>query len=411
MGSERVVIVGGSVAGLAAAEGLRGAGFTGEIAVISAEAAPAYDRPPLSKRLLTGELEPADILLPAAARLDNLQIDLLPATAATRLDTDSRLVMLSDGRALSFSGLILATGSRPRQVPGQPDAAGLHLLRTLDDALRLRTELIPGSRVAIIGAGFIGSEIASSARRRGAHVTVLEVASWPLARVLGSSIGGRFESLHRAHKAHLRCGVTISGIETDDGRVSGIRLDDGDFIPADVAVVGAGAVPVVSWLEGSRLPVADGVICDPALRAAPGIYAAGDIARWPHPLFGPIRVEHWTNAVDSGHHAARNLAAELRGEPPTPYSAIPYVWSDQYDVKVQMAGWSTGADEVECFEADGDRLLVLFARAGRLVAVMTWNWPRELGLFRRRIAAATSFADAILAVPEDARRSLAGVVR
>lgn len=410
MGREQVVVVGGSVAGLAAAEELRESGFVGKIVVISEEAAAPYDRPPLSKQLLTGELDQADITLPAVPRLGSLEIDLCPATAATRLDARFRQLTLSDGRVLRFDGLILATGSRPRLLPGQPIAAGLHLLRTLDDALALRSAIRRHGRVVIIGAGFIGAEIASSARSQGADVTVLEAASRPLARVLGTSLGGRFESLHRAHGTDLRCGVAVTGIATDAGRVSGVRLGDGTFVPADDIVVGVGATPAVSWLDGSGLTADGAVACDPALRAAPGIYGVGDVARWPHPLFGPIRVEHWTHAVDSGRHAARNLVAELRGEHPAPYRVIPYVWSDQYEIKVQLAGWSPGAGEVAVFEADCGRTLVLFGRAGRLVAVMTWNWPREFALFRRRITAGISYADAVLAVPDAARPSLAEAI-
>jgi NADPH-dependent 2,4-dienoyl-CoA reductase/sulfur reductase-like enzyme len=400
----RVVVVGASVAGVAACAALRAAGWPGEVVLVGEEPHAPYDRPPLSKQLLCGTVGPADVGLPDASRLEDLRVTHRAGCAATELDLAARRLRLAGGERLRFDGLVVATGSRARRLPGQPDAEGLHVLRTLDDAVRLRAAVAAARHVVVVGAGFIGLEVASSVRSLGVEATVLEVAPAPLARVLGPEVGGWFADLHAEHGVDVRCGVAIEGFRLQAGRVTGVELPGGRALPADVVVVGVGAAPATGWLASSGLRLDDGVVCDPYLRAAPGVYAAGDVARWEHPRFGPIRVEHWTTAGSHARTAARNLAADLAGRPEERRMAdeVPYFWSDQHGVKVQMAGWVEGCDAVHEIAADGRRA-ALFGRAGTLVGALTWNWPALLAKQRRAIAAGTEW--------EAATRAAAPAVR
>jgi NADPH-dependent 2,4-dienoyl-CoA reductase/sulfur reductase-like enzyme len=270
-------------------------------------------------------------------------------------------------------------------------------LRTLDDSLALAELLDARPRVVVIGAGFIGSEVAATCRsKRGLDVTVLEMLPVPLVRGVGPVIGEVMGELHRDHGVDLRCGVTVAGIE-GDGRVERVRLGDGTTIDADVVVVGVGVAPETGWLEGSGLTVDNGVVCDETCLAAPGVVAAGDVARWPNRLFGgePMRVEHWTNATEQGVAAARRLlAGESGGEP---YAPVPFVWSDQYDVKIQVVGHVRGDDEVAVAHGtlDERRFVALFGRDGRLSGALGFSRPRQLMQYRRMLADGSSFADAV----------------
>jgi NADPH-dependent 2,4-dienoyl-CoA reductase/sulfur reductase-like enzyme len=392
----RVVVVGASVAGVATCGALRRAGYEGRTVLVGAEPHEPYDRPPLSKQLLCGSMGRDDIRLPAASQLESLGVDRRASCAATALDLDRREIELDDGERLPFDGLVVATGSAPRRLPGQPDVRGLHVLRTLDDALALRAELVGARRVVVIGAGFIGLEVASSARSLGAAVTVLEAASSPLARVVPPPLGRRFAALHAEHGVEVRCGVAVEGFRLEQGRVRAVAIAGGPAVDADVVVVGIGAAPATDWLAGSGLALADGVVCDARLRAAPGVYAAGDVARWDHPLFGRIRVEHWTTAGDHARTAAWNVAAELGRRPDEARAAdeVPYFWSDQHGVKIQMTGWVEGHDAVHELES-GSRRAALFGRDGVVVGAMTWNWPAFAARQRRAIARATAWDAAV----------------
>jgi len=400
----RAVVVGAAVAGVAAAVALRDAGFAGEIVLVGEEVHEPYDRPPLSKQLLRGTSEPADLRLPGAPQLREREVELRLGVRAVGLDPERRELRLAGGDALGFDGLILATGSVPKRLPGQVDLPGLHMLRTIDDAVALRAELLGAARVGVVGAGFIGLEVASEARALGAAVTVVDLAPHPLARVFGPEVGARVRRLHDAHGVEFRCGEPIEGLAVRDGRVAGIELADG-VVDADLVVVGIGTVPAVGWLEGSGLRLGDGVVCDAELRAAPAVYAAGDVARWDHPLFGSIRVEHWTTAGEHARVAAHNLALDLGGAgEPRRADAVPYFWSDQHGVKLQLAGWIAGSDTIAEFEGEGVRSATLFGRDGRLVGALALDWPAFVARRRRAIGASAGWEEAVEAATTDAAK-------
>src|SRR6476661_8333314 len=334
-----VAVVGTSLAGLRAIETLRREGYDGRIVAIGGEPHLPYDRPPLSKELLAGLREPADILLRKQG-VDDLEAEWILGTRAVALDMGARQLTLADDTRVAFDGLVLATGSTPRLLPNQPELAtrdgmsGLFALRTLDDAMALRAALDTGPKVVVIGAGFIGAEVAATCRGRGLDVTVLEALPQPMVRGLGPELGAVIADMHRDHGVDLRTGVGVEAIEGDK-RVERVRLGDGSAVAADVVVVGVGVVPETSWLQGSGLTLDNGVVCDETCLAAPGIVAAGDVARWPNPLFdgAHMRLEHWTNATEQGVHAARRLLGHTE-----PFAPVPFVWSDQYDRKIQTVG-------------------------------------------------------------------------
>jgi NADPH-dependent 2,4-dienoyl-CoA reductase/sulfur reductase-like enzyme len=400
----RAVVVGAAVAGVAAAVALRDAGFDGEIVLLGEERHEPYDRPPLSKQLLRGTSEPEQLRLPGAAQLREREVELRLGTRATGLDLERRELELEGGDRLPFDGLIVATGSVPKRLPGQPDLPGLHMLRTIDDAVALRAELVGARRVGVVGAGFIGLEVASEARALGAAVTVVDLAPHPLARVFGPEVGARVRRLHDEHGVEFRCGESIAGLAVRDGRVVGIELADG-VVEADLVVVGIGTVPADAWLAGCGLRIEDGIVCDAELRAAPAVYAAGDVARWEHPIFGPIRVEHWTTAGEHARVAAHNLAIDLGGAgEPRRADAIPYFWSDQHGVKLQLAGWIAGSDAIAELEGEGVRSATLFGCEGRLVGALALDWPVFVARQRRAIGAGTSWEDALDAAEKEAAK-------
>jgi NADPH-dependent 2,4-dienoyl-CoA reductase/sulfur reductase-like enzyme len=397
---ERIVVVGASLAGLRACESLRTAGYTGTITVIGAEQQMFYDRPPLSKMLLKGEWEPDRIQLRHPTEIEGLDLDTRLGVAATALDVARREVTLDNGEAVAGDGVIIATGSEPRRLPKQPDLDGVTVLRTLDDSLALRRRLEDAPRVVVIGAGFIGLEVAATAVERGCPVTVLEGLPVPLIRALGAEMGEVVARVHARNGVDVRCGVRVEGIEGDSGQLAGVRLGDGELVVADVVVVGIGVDPSTRWLVGSGLDVRDGVVCDQTLRTAAGIYAAGDCARWVNGLFGDageeMRVEHWTNAAEQGAAAALNLLAELAGETSTPYAPVPFFWSDQFDSRIQFIGRAHGGDEVRLVAGDPDgKFVALYGHAGRLRGVLGVSMPKLVMPYRRLLAARASWEDAL----------------
>jgi NADPH-dependent 2,4-dienoyl-CoA reductase/sulfur reductase-like enzyme len=317
--------------------------------------------------------------------------------AARSLDLVAHRVELEDGTSVAFDGLVIATGTRVRTLPGQPDLAGIHTLRTVDDCLALRADLdATPSRVVVVGAGFIGAEVAATARARGLDVTLLEALEVPLQRVLGDEMGAVCADIHRDHGVDLRLGSGVASF-VDDGnaRVSGVVLSDGERVDADVVVVGVGVIPNTEWLDGSGLTIDNGVVCDETCLAAPEVVAAGDVARWPNRLFDEVmRVEHWENAQEQGAHAARRLLGRTEA-----YEPVPWFWSDQYDRKIQLAGRSGPDDEVRVVDGSIEerRFVALYGRAGKVVGVLGMNRPRPVIRYRQLIAEGASWEDALAA--------------
>lgn len=388
---DRIVIVGASLGGLRTAQALRGRGkFEGAITLIGAEPHYPYDRPPLSKQVLSGEWAPERALLETPDAVDALGLDLRLGTRAEGLDLDARAVMLEGGGRAPFDALVIATGAAPRTLPNTPDLAGIHTLRTIDDSLRIRAALAEGPRVAVVGAGFIGAEVAAVARSAGLEVTLIEALPAPLANAAGATVGEACAALHRAHGVDVRCDAPVAGFE-GSGRVERVRLADGSAVDADLVVVGIGVAPATGWLEGSGLTLDDGVLCDETCAAAPGVYAVGDVARWRNPVFGEaMRVEHWTNVIHQSRHVARNLLAEA-GEA-RPFATVPYVWSDQYDASIQALGHPRPDDEAEVLHGAIERLefVAVYWRDGVIVGGITFNMPQQLAACRPLIEARAS---------------------
>ncbi|MFE7274108.1 NAD(P)/FAD-dependent oxidoreductase [Streptomyces sp. NPDC057623] len=362
----RIVVVGASAAGLAAAETLRREGYDGTLTLVGDEPLAPYDRPPLSKQLLAAEWEPERLALRASGDLAGLDLDLRLGVAATGLRLADSALESADGSTLPYDGLILATGVRPRRLPG----AGGHVLRTLDDALRLRDRLTPGRRLVVVGAGFLGAEAAAVAWRLGCEVTLLEPAPVPLAHAVGAEVGAMLTRAHLERGVDLRCGTTVTEVTED-----GVRLADGELVEADEVLVAIGSLPNTEWLDGSGLTVGDGVVCDEYCEAARNVYAAGDVARWYNPLFGQaMRIEHRTNAAEQGMAAARNL---LHPHARKPFAPVPYFWSDQYDMKIQAYGYLRGHDEVAVVEGDlaEGRFVAAYRRGDRVTGALAVGMP------------------------------------
>jgi 3-phenylpropionate/trans-cinnamate dioxygenase ferredoxin reductase subunit len=390
-----IAVVGGSLAGLRGAEALRRLGYEGRLVFVGAEPHRPYDRPPLSKELLRGERGADQIGLARPDTFEGLELDLRLGRRATALDPGTRRLELDDGERIDFDGLLIATGAAPRQLPGTPDLAGIHLLRSLDDALALRAELERGPRVAVVGAGFIGSEVAASCRQLGLDVTVVETLPLPLANAVGREVAEVLGAVHRDHGVGLRLGVRVEGFEGGE-RVERLRLGDGSSVDADVVVVGIGVAPETAWLAASGLALDDGVLCDASCAAAPGIVAAGDVARWPNPLFDQsMRLEHWTNAVEQANAAAERLLAGEEGA--QPYAPVPFVWSDQYETKIQSAGLIGPDHEVRIVHGSLEerRFVALYGRKGRLTGAVALNRVRQLMAYRRQIRQGIGFEEAV----------------
>lgn len=308
---------------------------------------------------------------------------------AVRLDPAARTVILAGGRHVRTEGVVIATGAAPRTLPGTEGLAGVHTLRTLDDAQALRTELLNGlPRVVVIGAGFIGAEVASTAHRLGLHVTVVEALNVPLERQLGREMGLVCSSLHSDHGVGLLCGTGVAGL-TGNGRVTGVRLTDGRVLPADVVVVGVGVRPATDWLAGSGVQVDDGVVCDAGCATGvPGVVAVGDVARCPNPFTGRhARIEHWSNATEQATTAARTLLSGVSA--PAPVTA-PYFWSDQYQVRIQLAGHVAPGAEPQVVDGDLDSrsFTAVYRRKDTPVAVLSLNQPKLFNRLRRTLAPA-----------------------
>ena len=377
-----VAIVGASLAGTQAAQQLRAQGYDGRLILIGEEPHRPYDRPPLSKAFLAGTTERDTLdLLPAK---DDLSLDYRLGIRATRLDPASGSILLADASEVHADGVVIATGGRARTLPGTEGIAGVHVLRTLEDALRLRAELAGSPRVVIVGGGFIGAEVASTCRSLGLDVTVLEALPLPLAPVLGAELATACARLHADGGTQLRCSSTVDSLVTSGGRVTAVRLTSGQELPADVVVVGIGMVPATDWLTGSGLTVDNGVHVDAGLvTKLPNVVAAGDVARYTPAGGTPIRHEHWTNATEQATVAVANL---LAGHTSRQYTPSGYVWSDQYSVTLQLAGHPAPGDEVVYVDGSPEdaSFAATYQRDGETVGVFALNSPKLFTRLRRQ---------------------------
>ena len=396
MALDRIVIVGASLAGLRAAEELRSQGHGGAISIVGDEPHQPYDRPPLSKQVLTGAKPPESTALTAVAgSLDDLDLEWRLGTTATGLDLADQVVLLGGGERLPYDGLVLATGAAPRRLPGTDHIEGVHTLRTLDDSIAIGAALqATPRRVAVVGAGFIGAEVAASCRSLGIEVSLIEALPVPLERGLGATMGAVVAELHRDHGVDVRLGVGVVLIEGGD-RVERVRLTDGSVLEVDLVVVGIGVSPNTEWLEGSGVVIDNGVVCDETCLAAPGVVAAGDVARWPSRRFDEVmRVEHWDNAISMGTHAARTLLAGAAAEP---YDPVPWFWSDQYDRKIQLAGRAGPDDIVEVVagRVEDRKFVALYGREGVVVGVLGMNQPAQVMRWRSLVEERAAWDDAL----------------
>jgi 3-phenylpropionate/trans-cinnamate dioxygenase ferredoxin reductase subunit len=394
-----IAVVGASLAGLRAAETLRAEGYGGRIVLIGAESHEPYDRPPLSKQLLAGTWGLDRVRLRAPDKIDALDLDLRLGHRATALDVAGHSLELDDGSRLQFDGAVVATGAHARSLPGTASMGGVHTLRTLEDCFALGAAVAgEGTKLVVVGAGFIGSEVAATCHGLGAEVTVVEALPVPLARVLGDRMGAACAALHAHHGVEVRTGVGVTRLVAEDStageKVRAVALLDGSVLPADVVVVGIGVDPTTDWLVGSGLDVDDGVRADATLHAADDVVVAGDVARWFDERIGAeIRIEHWTNASDQGMAAARSL---LAGRGADPYSPVPYFWSDQYDTKIQVIGHPHPDDEIVVVDGSVEerRFVALYGRGGILTAALGFSRPRQLMGFRPLVEARVSLDEA-----------------
>lgn len=368
------VVVGASVGGVRAVQSLRRLGFAGRIVLVGEERAAPYDRPPLSKAMLSGRVagERIALLRPADLADPNVQVRL--GTRAERVDPERHEVELDGGERLGYEHLIIATGASARRPPWNP---ALPVLRTLDDARRLSGLLRPDAHLVVIGGGFIGSEVAATAGGLGLAVTLVDPLTAPMARMAGAEMARRLSGLHAANGVRFRFGVGVTDVRRRRGGYE-VCLADGAVLAADVVLAGIGARPNDEWLARSGLPVADGVLCDEYSRVVgwPDVYAVGDVARWAHPRHGRrIRIEHWTNAVEQAEHVARTV---LDPGSPREYAPLEYVWTEQYGRKIQITGRPGGAPVVVT-DGSGARVGVLYGDArDQLAGAVTLDWPRAM---------------------------------
>ncbi|WP_089306261.1 NAD(P)/FAD-dependent oxidoreductase [Geodermatophilus pulveris] len=388
--SPAVAVVGASLAGLSTARALRNRSYDGRIVVVGDEVHAPYDRPPLSKEFLAGAASRDDITLTTPDDAD-LGIEWRLGTRAVGLDRSGRAVLLADGGEVRADGVVLATGARARRLPGSGGLGGVHVLRSLDDAIALRQDLAVAGRLVVIGAGFIGAEVAATARGLGLDVTVVEAQPIPLAGPLGADMGAVCAGLHADHGTRLLVGTGVAGLVGTDS-VEAVELTDGTRLAADVVVVGIGAVPNTEWLADSGVTLGGGVLTDArGATDVPGVVAVGDCAAtWSESAGRHVRAEHWTNALEQPATAAATLLG-ARGPGPAP---APYFWSDQYGARIQFAGSRRDGDVVRVVEGScADRsFLALYERDGLPVAILGMNQPRLFTRWRRQLRSAVPAA-------------------
>ncbi|MCW2551063.1 MAG: ferredoxin reductase [Mycobacterium sp.] len=384
-----IVIVGGGLAAARTAEQLRRAEYAGVITLISDEDHLPYDRPPLSKEVLRAETD--DVLLKPAEFYEEKDITLRLGSGATTLDTQAQTVTLANGDVISYDELVIATGLVPKRIPSFPDLEGVRVLRTLDESLALREHAGSARHAVVIGAGFIGCEVAASLRKLGVEVVLVEPQPTPLASVLGEQIGELVARIHRAEGVDVRCGIGVTEVKGID-HVEKVVLADGTELDADIVVVGVGSRPSTDWLDGSGVEVDNGVICDVAGRtSAPNVWAIGDVASWRDAQGHQVRVEHWSNVAEQ----ARVIVPAMLGVEATSAVVVPYFWSDQYDVKIQCLGEPEADDIVHVVADDGRKFLAYYERDGAVVGVVGGGMPGKVMKARGKIAAGAPIADVL----------------
>ncbi|RUP03883.1 MAG: FAD-dependent oxidoreductase [Mycobacterium sp.] len=387
MSTHGIVIVGGGLAAARTAEQLRRAEYAGPVTIVSDEVHLPYDRPPLSKEVLRSEID--DTALKPREWYDEKDITLRLGQAATGVDTAAQTVTLADGTSLGYDELVIATGLVPRRIPSLPDLEGIRVLRSFDECMALRSHASSAKKAVVIGAGFIGCEVAASLRGLGVDVVLVEPQPTPLASVLGEQIGALVTRLHRDEGVDVRTGVGVAEVR-GDGHVQTVVLTDGTELPADLVVVGIGSHPATSWLEGSGIEVDNGVVCDEAGRtSAPHVWALGDVASWRDATGHQVRVEHWSNVADQ----TRVVVPALLGREVPSAVVVPYFWSDQYDVKIQCLGEPEADDTVHIVEDDGRKFLAYYERDGALVGVVGGGLPGKVMKVRAKVAAAVPISE------------------
>jgi len=387
----RVLVVGAGLAGARCAETLRAGGFEGELRLVGAERVPPYERPALSKEHLAGERDARSLELRPPAFWEETGIELLLGRRVTAVDLATRVAHTDAGDGLRWDALVLATGSSPRILPGWA-GPGVHTLRTLDDAAALRRELRPAARVAIVGAGFVGTEVASTAASLGASVTLVDVTATPLERVLGPEIGAALAARYAEAGVELRLGAGVERLERGPtGRPQALLLSDGSSVPADAVVMAVGVHPEV---EGVPVAGENGIPTDACGRTGvPGVFAAGDVSEAWHPLLGrSLRVEHWTSAAGQGAAVARTILGDDQ-----PYAALPYFWSDQFGLRLQYVGHAETWAGVEIEGEPGSLVARYRDGAGRTVAALAVNRPAEVGRLRTELTATLAEASRLAA--------------
>ncbi|MGE2735955.1 NAD(P)/FAD-dependent oxidoreductase [Mycolicibacterium vaccae] len=386
-GPNGVVIVGGGLAAARTAEQLRRSEYAGPVTIVSDEDHLPYDRPPLSKEVLRSETD--DVTLKPAEFYSENNITVLLGNGARSVDTGAQTLTLADGTVLPYDELVIATGLVPKRIPSFPDLPGIHVLRNLDESIALRKEAAGAKNAVVVGAGFIGCEVAASLRKLGVDVVLVEPQPTPLASVLGEQIGALITRLHRAEGVDVRCGVGVAGVEGDE-RVRRVNLSDGTSVDADVVIVGIGSHPNTAWLDGSGIAVDNGVVCDDTGRtSAPHVWAIGDVASWLDNVGGQVRVEHWSNVADQ----ARVLVPTMLGAQPASAVTVPYFWSDQYDVKIQALGEPEATDTVHIVEDDGRKFLAYYERDGVVVGVVGGGFPGKVMKTRNKIASGAPISE------------------